>query len=406
MSASSTTTALAYVVGTFDTKAAELRYLAEVLRRQGVATITVDVSTLTADSAESVSPRDVANHHPQGANAVFTGDRGSAVQAMGVALERFLASRRDIAGVIGAAGSGGTALITPALRALPIGLPKVLVSTIAAGTAGGMLVGASDVCLMYSVTDVQGINPISSRVLANAAGALAGMINTRPAVAIQSKPAVGLTMFGVTTPCVQAVTRELSESYDCLVFHATGLGGQSMEKLADSGLLAGVLDLTTTEVADRLVGGIFPASDDRFGAVIRSGLPYVGSCGALDMVNFGAFDTVPPQFRCRTLYRHNPQITLMRTTVEENKAIGEWIVARLNQMSGPTRFLLPLRGVSAMDVPGGAFHDPAADEALFAALRAGFISTPRRRLIELDCAINEPAFAAAVVASFREAMAS
>ncbi|MBL8269199.1 Tm-1-like ATP-binding domain-containing protein [Steroidobacter sp.] len=404
MSATSLPPALAYVIGTFDTKATELRYLAEELRRQGVRAITVDVSTSRAESAETIAPLEVARHHPQGTEAVFTGDRGSAIAAMCVALERFLLSRSDVAGVISAAGSGGTALVVPAMRALPIGVPKVLVSTIASGGAASHLAGASDLCLMYSVTDVLGINRISSRVLSNAAGALAGMIAAAAAVAPRIKPALGLTMFGVTTPCVQGVMQALSGEYDCLVFHATGLGGQSMEKLVESKLLAGVLDLTTTEVADKLVGGIFPATEDRFGAVIRSAVPYVGSCGALDMVNFSAIDTVPEAFRARKLYRHNPQITLMRTSVAENQAMGEWIVARLNQMTGPTRFLLPLGGVSSMDVPGGAFHDPEADAALFAAIRSGFISTPRRRLIEVDHAINEPAFIAAVVANCNQVM--
>jgi uncharacterized protein (UPF0261 family) len=401
MSAPLTDSAFAYVVGTFDTKSTELRYIADVLRTEGIRTITVDVSTSGKESAEAVSPRAVADHHPSGAGAVFTGDRGSAIQAMAVALEHFLLSRRDVAGVITAAGSGGTALIAPAMRALPIGLPKVLVSTIAAGGAVGGFTGASDICLMYSVTDVQGINRISSQVLANAAGALAGMIRARRKTPSHAKPAVGLTMFGVTTGCVQAVTRALADDYECLVFHATGIGGQSMEKLADSQLLTGVLDITTTEVADKIVGGIFPATEDRFGAVIRTGLPYVGSCGALDMVNFGPLESVPSQFRSRRLYRHNAQITLMRTTPAENQLIGEWIAARLNQMTGPTHFLLPLRGVSSIDTPGQPFHDPEADRTLFAAIRANFIATPRRRLIEMDCAINDPQFAAALVASFR-----
>jgi uncharacterized protein (UPF0261 family) len=208
-------------------------------------------------------------------------------------------------------------------------------------------------------------------------------------------------MFGVTTSCVTQVRAELDATFDAYVFHATGTGGQSMEKLAESGLVTGVLDLTTTEVPDYLVGGVFPCTADRFGAIIRTKIPYVGSVGAVDMVNFGAKDTVPAQFAARTLYVHNAQVTLMRTTPDENKAIGDWIVARLNQMTGPVRFLLPLGGVSAIDVPGMPFHDPAADLALFTAIRSGWQAAPNRQLIEVDAAINDAKFAAETVAQFR-----
>ncbi len=229
----------------------------------------------------------------------------------------------DVGGAIGAGGSGGTALISPALRALPVGVPKVLVSTVASGNVGPY-VGPADICMMYSVTDVQGLNSISRRVLGNAAHALAGMMrHAIPPASEPARPALGLTMFGVTTPCVQMVAKALEDDYDCLVFHATGTGGQSMEKLVDSGLIAGVIDVTTTEVCDLLMGGVFSAGEDRLGAIVRTGVPYVGSCGALDMVNFGAMASVPERYRGRNLYVHNPQVTLMRTTPEENVRMGD-----------------------------------------------------------------------------------
>jgi uncharacterized protein (UPF0261 family) len=241
-------------------------------------------------------------------------------------------------------------------------------------------------------------------VLSNAAHALAGMMLNarREGSAAASKPAIGLTMFGVTTPCVQAVAKALEQDYDCLTFHATGTGGQSMEKLVDSGLLAGVIDVTTTEIADELVGGVFSAGPERMDAVIRSRVPYVGSCGALDMVNFHATDTVPSQFRSRNLYKHNQNVTLMRTTPAENTMIGEFIAGKLNRMEGPVRFLIPEGGVSLIDSPGKAFWDPAADKALFDAIESKFRPTASRRLIKLPHNINDPEFAQALVRAFRE----
>jgi len=215
------------------------------------------------------------------------------------------------------------------------------------------------------------------------------------------KLAIGLTMFGVTTPCVQQVTAQLEAEYDCLVFHATGTGGRAMEKLLDDGFLAGVLDLTTTEICDMVAGGVFAASEDRFGAAIRSTKPYIGSCGALDMVNFNAPDTVPERYRGRLLYEHNPQITLMRTTVEENAEMGRWIGARLNEMTGPVRFFLPEGGVSLLDAPGMAFWDPQADAALFGALEETVRQTENRRLIRTPHNINDPEFAQLIVETFR-----
>jgi uncharacterized protein (UPF0261 family) len=258
---------------------------------------------------------------------------------------------------------------------------------------------------MYSVTDLAGLNRISRVVLANAAHAMAGMVRGVIPAAAETKRAIGLTMFGVTTPCINQVVGALDAEYDCLVFHATGTGGQSMEKLADSGLIAGYIDVTTTEVCDLLFGGVFPATGDRFGSVARTRLPYVGSCGALDMVNFGAMETVPEHCRGRLLYRHNPQVTLMRTTVEENARMGEWIGARLNRCEGLVRFFIPEGGVSALDAPGMAFHDPGADGALFAALERVMVQTGRRQLVRVPHHVNDAAFAQVLAASFRELMA-
>ena len=392
----------AYVAGTLDTKAAELGFLRDVLAGAGVPVTLVDLGTGGSGQGGDVDARTVASHHPDGAEAVFTGDRGSAVTGMAVAFERFIQSRDDVAGLIGAGGSGNTVLLSRAMRALPIGVPKVLVSTIASGDVRA-IVGSSDICLLNAVADVQGINSITRLVLGNAANALAGMILHRPpAAAADEKPALALSMFGVTTPCVQAVTAALDRDYDCLVFHATGAGGQAMEKLVDSGLVRGLIDVTTTEIADELVGGILSAGPDRLGAVIRSGLPWVGSVGALDMVNFGPRETVPPRFEGRQFYIHNPTVTLMRTTPEENARIGAWLVERINRMTGPVRFLIPEGGVSLIDVPGAPFHDPEADRALFAAIESGWVAAPNRRLTRLPHAVNDPEFAQALVEALRE----
>ncbi|MGH7416804.1 MAG: Tm-1-like ATP-binding domain-containing protein, partial [Candidatus Rokuibacteriota bacterium] len=263
----------------------------------------------------------------------------------------------------------------------------------------------SDICMMYSVTDVAGLNRISEKVLANAAYALAGMLafSRAPSAAEeQGKPALGLTMFGLTTPCVQAVCKQLEAEYDCLVFHATGTGGQSLEKLADSGLLAGVLDLTTTEVADEIVGGVLTAGPSRLDVFARTAIPYVGSCGALDMVNFWARPTVPERFKDRNLHAHNPNVTLMRTTPDEASRIGRFIVDKLNRMEGPVRFLIPEGGLSGLDRPGGPFWDPTANKALFDVVASNFRAGTNRRLLRIPSHINDPAFADAVVATFHE----
>ena len=335
-------------------------------------------------------------------DGIFVDDRGKAVTGMSEALVAFMSTRDDVAGVLSLGGSGGTALVTPAMQSLPVGVPKLMVSTMASGDVRPY-VGPSDIAMMYSVTDVAGLNGISTMVLANAAHAMAGMASGPPPPTVD-RDAVGLTMFGVTTPCVTMVAEALADDYDCLVFHATGSGGQSMENLVDSGLVAGVIDTTTTEVCDHIVGGVLSAGPGRLDAITNSGVPYVGSVGALDMVNFGARETVPAKFEDRNLYVHNAQVTLMRTTPEECAEIGRWIADKLNRSTGPVRFLLPLGGVSMIDAPDMPFHDPEADEALFDAIRETFEQTDDRRLVELDLHINDPQFAEAVVSAFHEVM--
>jgi uncharacterized protein (UPF0261 family)/ABC-type branched-subunit amino acid transport system ATPase component len=393
------------VVGTLDTKGEELRFLKELIVAAGLKARLVDVSTGGKPLSADVSAQEIALHHPRGGGAVFAPDRGAAVGAMSEAFTRWLSRQREPMGVISAGGSGGASLVAPGFRSLPIGVPKVLISSIASGDVGPY-VGTSDITMMYSVTDVSGLNSISRQVLANGAHALVGMARAREEAAKKPKPArslpaVGLTMFGVTTPAVQRISAALREDFECLVFHATGVGGRSMETLVDSGLIAAVIDLTTTEVADMLVGGVLPATEDRFGAIIRTRVPYVGSLGALDMVNFGPRDTVPERFQRRKLHVHNPQVTLMRTTAEENAAFGRWIGQRLNQMDGPVRFLIPELGVSALDAPGEPFWDPEADAALARALEQTVRQTSNRQIIRIRRNINEPEFSSAVVAAFR-----
>ena len=391
----------AYVVGTFDTKQRELSFVANLIAGQNIRVKTVDLSTSGQPSTADVKPTDVAAHHPGGSSAVFTGDRGSSVKAMAEAFAGFMASRQDVGGVISLGGSGGTALATPGMQSLNVGVPKIMVSTMASGNVEPY-VGASDICMLYSVTDVAGINRISEQVLSNAANALVGMMSGKKPKGAEHKPAIGLTMFGVTTPCVQAVVRKLEHKYDCLVFHATGTGGRSMEKLVDSGVLEGVIDITTSEITDHLTGGVLSAGEDRMGAIIRKQVPYVGTCGALEIVNFGAPNTVPERYRGRKLHYHNPQVTLVRTTIEESTKIGKWIGNKLNQMNGQVRFFLPEGGLSLLDKPGAPYHDPRADAALFEAIESTVKQTEKRRIERLPYDINHPAFADALVKAFNE----
>lgn len=390
-----------YVVGTADTKGAELAYLADAVRAAGAQACVVDIGTRATTIPVDVSAAEVAHHHPAGADAVLAGDdRGAAVSAMGVAFARFVTTRDDIAGMVGIGGGGGTSIVTAGMRELPIGLPKVMVSTLASGDVAPY-VGVSDITMMPSVTDMAGLNRLSRIILANAGRAVAAMA-AGEAPAQEDKPALGLTMFGVTTRAVTAVTERLAADYECMVFHATGTGGRTMEKLAASGMLSGLIDLTTTEVCDLLLGGVLAAGEDRFDIVAEQRLPYVGSVGALDMVNFWAPETVPEKYRNRLFYRHNPNVTLMRTTAEECGRIGEWIGRKLDRCEGPVHFLIPEKGVSALDIEGGAFFDPEADAALFEAIEHSARWTGTRRLERVPHHINDPEFADAVVAAWHE----
>ncbi len=392
----------AYIIGTCDTKYAELSFVKQLVQKAGIPAILVDVGTRPHNYEVDISAKTVANFHSNRPDFLEKNEgRGDAVIAMSIALEQFLLSQKDICGVIALGGSGGTSLITKGLRALPVGLPKVMVSTVASGNTAPY-VGASDIFMLYSITDIAGINQISNTILANAAHALVGMLqNHIPAYKV-TKPAIGMTMFGVTTPCITQIREQLENNFDCLVFHATGTGGRSMEKLIDSGYIKKVIDLTTTEICDLHAGGIMSAGEDRMGAIIRKKIPYIGSVGALDMVNFGALATVPEKYKHRNLYVHNSDVTLMRTNLVENIEMGKWIANKLNQMEAPVRFFIPEKGVSVLSVKGQVFYEPAADKALFETLEKEVKQTKNRQLIRLPYAINDAEFSAAVVAAFYE----
>ena len=391
-----------YIIGTCDTKFAELDLVRKKIQASDLPTVLVDVSTLPHKEAPDITAATVASWHPTRKDLLSHNDgRGDAVIAMSEALAEFLTGRPDLGAVIGLGGSGGTSLISRGLRALPVGIPKVMVSTVASGNTAPY-VGASDIFMLYSVTDIAGINEISHTILSNAANAVTGMMKEDKSVYQVNKPAVGMTMFGVTTPCITQIREKIEKDHDCLVFHATGTGGRSMEKLIDSGYINKVIDMTTTEVGDLHMGGIMSAGEDRMGAIIRREIPYVGSVGALDMVNFGALQSVPEKYRDRNLYVHNSEVTLMRTTPEENTQMGKWIAAKLNQMEGPVRFFLPEKGVSLLSVEGKPFYDPIADQALFEALEREVEQTEQRSVIRLPYDINAPEFVEEVVRTFEE----
>ena len=361
----------------------------------------LDEPQVRADiSREEVAEAAGADH----SELVAEADRGRAVEVMGRGAGIVLGRLHDEGRLQGAAavgGSGNSSIAAAAMRDLPVGVPKLIVSTVASGDTRPY-VGAKDVTMMYSVVDIAGINQISERILANAAGAIAGWPGATVPAAREARPLVGATMFGVTTAAVTRARERLEElGYEVLVFHATGTGGQSMEALATGGFLAGVLDLTTTELADDLVGGVLSAGPDRLEAAGEAGVPQVVSLGALDMVNFGPRDTVPERFADRTLYVHNPTITLMRTTPSENAELGRRIAEKLNRAGSPTVLFVPLGGVSAIDVDGQPFHDREADEALFDALRE-HLDGARVEVQELDTDVNDPAFATAMADRLHE----
>lgn len=392
-----------HVAGTCDTKGQEIAYLRDLIAAAGHAVKIVDLGTRQASIRPDIPSSAIAALHPDGPDlALGSRDRGTAVTNMCQAFAKWCqANSHEIAGIIAVGGGGGTSIACAGMRELPYGVPKFMVSTLASGDTAPYI-GISDIIMLPSVTDIAGLNRLSRLILSNAAHALIGAVSGPAPAETADLSAIGLTMFGVTTPCVTAIVEHLRESHDCLVFHATGTGGRAMERLLAQGVLSGLIDITTTEIADLLFGGVLPAQPDRLDVVASTGAPWIGSVGALDMVNFWAPDTVPVHFRDRLFYRHNPNVTLMRTTPEENTIMGRWIGAKLNACKGPLRLLIPQMGISALDVEGGPFWSPEADAALFAALR-DTISDPAR-LVLLPCHINDPAFAKAAADTFLSLM--
>ncbi|MXU64327.1 Tm-1-like ATP-binding domain-containing protein [Oceanomicrobium pacificus] len=393
-----------WVVGTADTKGAEMAYVRDRLARAGWDAQLVDLSTRSHDGPADIAAGDVAAHHPDGAAAVFGApDRGAAVGAMQQAFEAYVQKNGPrVGGAIGLGGGGGTAMVSAGFRQLAYGVPKLIVSTLASGNVAPY-VGMSDIAMLPSVTDISGLNRLTRTILANGAGALAGMLAApEPRADDTDRPTVGLSMFGVTTEAVTSIAAGLGEAAEPMIFHATGTGGQIMERLVRDGQIDALIDITTTEIADLLVGGVLPALPDRLDVVAQTGIPYIGSLGACDMVNFAAQETVPERFSARRFHVHNSNVTLMRTTPAECDRIGSWIAQKLNACDGPVRFLIPQNGVSALDVEGGPFSDPAADEALFTAVLRSVEQTDNRRVAVLPCHINDPDFAAAALAAYHE----
>jgi len=398
------------LLGTLDTKGQEYAFVRDCIHARGHRTLLVDIGVLGDPTVSpEVTADDVARAGGSDLAALRSrGDRGHAVDTMqrgACALLPGWYAEGRFDGVLGLGGGGGTTMVAAAMRTLPVGVPKVMVSTMASGNTAPY-VDVKDITLMYSVVDIAGLNPLSRRILANAAGAICGMVEVTNTVGsresgVGSRPLVAATMFGVTTPCVTAVRTALeAASYDVTVFHATGSGGRAMEGLIDDGYFAGVMDVTTTEWCDEVVGGVLSAGPTRLSAAGRRGIPQVVSAGALDMVNFGGIDTVPQPFRGRHLYRHNATVTLMRTTSDECVEIGRRIAMQLNTATGPTALVLPLHGVSAIDAPGQPFHDPQADQALFDSLRRHVDG--RVRLIEVEAHINDPEFARTLVDTYHQ----
>ncbi|MHB8136046.1 MAG: Tm-1-like ATP-binding domain-containing protein [Anaerolineaceae bacterium] len=387
------------IIGTLDTKSMEFAYIRDLIQGRGHQTIMLDAGVMNAPSVPAdISAEEVAKAGGSTlADLRKANDRGSALDVMGAgtkAIALKLIEEGKIDGVISLGGSGGTAIATTAMKAMPVGFPKIMVSTMASGNVASY-VDVKDITMMYSVVDVAGLNILSRRILANAAGAISGMVEqiTTPG---QDKPLIAATMFGVTTPCVTAVRERLeSAGYEVLVFHATGSGGRSMEALISNGFIRAVADITTTEWCDELVGGVLSAGPERLDAAAKRGTPQVVSLGALDMVNFGPMDTVPEQFKGRNLYKHNASVTLMRTTPEECAKLGKIIANKLNQSIGPTCLMIPLKGVSMIDAPGQPFFSPEADQALFNAIREN-LDSAKVELVELDLHINDPAFSSAI----------
>lgn len=394
------------LLGTLDTKGIEYGYIRERLHENGVNVILMDAGVLGEPAVQpDITKEEVAKAAGYDLHELLEAkNRGAAIKAMAAGAASIvgqLYTEKRLQGILGLGGSGGTALITQAMRALPIGVPKLMVSTMASGDTRPY-VGEVDITMMYSVVDIAGINQFSAQILSNAAGAIAGMAKASAPDLTSGKTLVAASMFGVTTPAVEEARKHLEErGYEILVFHATGTGGQSMEALMRDGFISGVLDLTTTELADDLVGGVLSAGPQRLEAAGELGIPQVVSLGALDMVNFGPKDTVPKAFQDRLLYEHNPTVTLMRTTPEECAELGRRIALKLNQAKGPVSLFVPLRGVSIIAKEGQLFHDPVADKALISALYE-HLDTTVVELVEMDTDINDPAFARAMAERLHE----
>ncbi|GDY20488.1 hypothetical protein LBMAG56_18330 [Verrucomicrobiota bacterium] len=385
------------VIGTFDTKGEEHAFVAELIRQRGHNALLIDVGLLDPPKCRPDITREqvAAAAGLNLATLVARKDRGAAVAAMAQAapvLVAKLAAEGRIDGIISLGGGGGTAIGTAAMRALPVGFPKLMVSTLASGNTA-QYVGVKDIVMFPSIVDVAGLNRFSRQIFTRAAGAICGMVEARPQSA-PDKPIIVASMFGNTTACVEHARKLLEAAgYEVLVFHATGTGGRTMESLIETGLVAGVLDITTTEWADELVGGVLSAGPTRLEAAARHGVPAIVTPGCLDMVNFLGPETVPAKFQGRNFYAHNPQVTLMRTSPDECAQLGKILAEKLNRSTAPVTVLLPLRAISVISAPGQKFHDPAADAALFTALKSHL----RRDIpvLELDCAINDPSFATA-----------
>jgi uncharacterized protein (UPF0261 family) len=394
--------------GTLDTKGEEYAFVRELLRARGHEPLVMDLGIL----GEPAFTPDISAAHVASAGGTRLEelrrrkDRGAAVDVMlagARSITRDLYKADQFSGVLGLGGGGGTTMITALMRELPVGVPKVMVSTMASGNTAPY-VDVKDITMMYSVVDIAGLNPLARRVLANAVGAISGMLEQPTPNEPGARPLIAATMFGVTTPCVTAARKQLEDAgYDVMIFHATGSGGRAMEGLITDGYFAGVLDVTTTEWCDEIVGGVLSAGPERLSAASLKGLPQVVSVGALDMVNFGAYETVPERFRKRTLYRHNATVTLMRTSEEECAEVGRTIAAQLNRATGRVVLVLPLKGVSMLDAEGQPFHNPAANKVLFDALRSNVSANVR--VVELDMHINDPEFARALADHLLELIA-
>lgn len=386
------------VLGTFDTKGKELKFIKECIEEHGLKTLCINTGVFEPVVEPDISSAEVAAAVGADINAIVEKrDRATATEVLAKGTEKLipqLYAEGKFDGIISIGGSGGTSLATPAMRQLPLGVPKVMVSTMASGDVSPY-VGTSDIVMIPSVVDAEGLNDISKVIFSNAANAVVGMVQNRKEIESDGKPLLAATMFGVTTPCVKAAEDYLHEQgYDVLVFHATGTGGKCMEALIDQGFIKGVLDLTTTEWCDEVVGGVLNAGPDRLTAAGKNGIPQVVSVGALDMVNFGPMDTVPAQFKDRNLYKHNPTVTLMRTTADELKSIGHEIATRLTDATGKTTLMLPLKGVSMIDMEGQPFYDAEADKVLFDTLRTELEGSDVE-IVELDTDINDKEFAVA-----------